>query len=59
VVFETFVTDFFVFVSVLEANGFGNDQPSQTAVRTSANRTSITPADKILAILTTMIVTFK
>jgi hypothetical protein len=48
----------FLVVCVLEANGLLSDQPSHIAGRTSANATSITLADKIRAILTTMISTF-
>ena len=48
----------FVVVSVFEENGFGSDQPSHIAGRMSASATSSTLADKIRAILTTMITTF-
>ena len=50
----------FLLVSVLvsEENGLLSDQPSHIAGRTSANTASITLADKIRAILTTMIPTF-
>ena len=54
-----FTAEGFALASVLvcEENGLLNDQPSHTAGSTPANRTSITPADKIAAVRATMIAT--